>query len=651
MKTGDSVQDGHGRTFQVGQLLGRGLWGKTYTAREEPSGAEWVIKVPLGPDAFSSDGEQHARICREIALEQGRLLVSAACPALVRVEARFTTPTGLPVLVLPRQVTSLQARLVAGCTLEDVLRVVATVVPQLRLFQAEQRVHGMLRPTNILGDGKGAWVLADPSTPTLLRHLPALARARGMELDWLPPECRTRHEQPLADPSADTWALTTAVLRIAGSPPDPSNEAQGPMAVPMPRDGLDKGQLVALKDEVRNRLQAEPSNVRFHTKVADRLATLLNRALSQETSPSPPYRFPRLDEYQARVEEVAALVRPGITHVGRVLLDRPPGGAAFTTEEEIAFSTSVGCSAGVETHDDIGAGMAFFELSDGNRIRDVACSYTVDRHPSGRYRFGFRVAPMRPGHYRVRVAFTIRDSGDEPATAEGEFQVHPAAGYVPPAEPPSPKAIRFTPPEDPDTVTEVGREPTASPVAGIRLAGDVVEPVPSTSGEAVVRPAAAVATPAAVDPAPRVGPRPLAPGDGPSAVARPVASLSAGTPTVASRPVSGRPVSDPGLPSVSLPPPRPAQAPPVDVEPEYRGAGKWTDLPLPGGGLGGPAVPGDDRDLFDEDATEPLDPDRLPGDGLFDRLLAMTEGDAYKLFIGGAGLIILVLVVLLFALR
>jgi HD-like signal output (HDOD) protein len=47
---------------------------------------------------------------------------------------------------------------------------------------------------------------------------------------------------------------------------------------------------------------------------AERFAALLNRALSRETSPSPPYRFRRLDELMGRLDEIVALVRldPGI---------------------------------------------------------------------------------------------------------------------------------------------------------------------------------------------------------------------------------------------------------------------------------------------------------------------------------------------------
>ena len=83
MKTGDHVTNGRGRSFQVGQLIGRGLWGKCYLAREEPSGSEWVLKVPLGADDLPSDPPRLAEACREIAREQARLLEDSGNPALV----------------------------------------------------------------------------------------------------------------------------------------------------------------------------------------------------------------------------------------------------------------------------------------------------------------------------------------------------------------------------------------------------------------------------------------------------------------------------------------------------------------------------------------------------------------------------------------
>ena len=123
---------------------------------------------------------------------------------------------------------------------------------------------------------------------------------------------------------------------------------------------------------------------------------------------------------------------PTIAHVGKLILNRAPGNGAFGTDEEVRFSCTVGATDGVETHEEIAAGIAVFDQERGERLRNVSCAYTVDRHPSGRFRFSFRVADLPPGGYLVRVAYTIRDSGHEPVTAEGGFIVNAAPDYVPP---------------------------------------------------------------------------------------------------------------------------------------------------------------------------------------------------------------------------
>ena len=56
------------------------------------------------------------------------------------------------------------------------------------------------------------------------------------------------------------------------------------------------------------------------------------------------------------MDEVGALVRPGIQSVGKVLLDRPPASDTFETGEPVLFSVAVAASAGVEDHEEISQG-------------------------------------------------------------------------------------------------------------------------------------------------------------------------------------------------------------------------------------------------------------------------------------------------------
>ncbi len=93
MKTGDTVTDRHGRSYQIATLLGRGLWGKSYVARRD-DGLDVVVKAPLGVDdlpAERPDRDRLAQACREILLEQAQFLEREVYPFLPRLEATGST--------------------------------------------------------------------------------------------------------------------------------------------------------------------------------------------------------------------------------------------------------------------------------------------------------------------------------------------------------------------------------------------------------------------------------------------------------------------------------------------------------------------------------------------------------------------------------
>ena len=180
MKTGDTVRDAKGRSFQVGQLLGRGLWGRTYSARDEATGSNWVLKVPHRASDLPDHDAALAEACVEIALEQSNLLERAACPALPRLECRLALPDGTPALVMPRANATLEQRLSGGAHMDEVLGLLVGRPEVLRELTKLQHFHGNLKPTNILVSESGAVLLADPVTPALRRHWPRLlAAARG----------------------------------------------------------------------------------------------------------------------------------------------------------------------------------------------------------------------------------------------------------------------------------------------------------------------------------------------------------------------------------------------------------------------------------------------------------------------------------------
>lgn len=686
MKTGDTVRDGQGHSYQLGQLLGRGLWGKTYVVRREGDDSLHVLKCPLGPGDFRGDvPDAIYAISREAVLETARLYEQGQHLFLPKLEDRIAMPDGAPAIVMPRFAESLERRIVEGMPVGQLLEVLLAVAKHLRQLQATPGswgLHGNLKPTNVLFNERGDVFLTDLATPAVRRALPRLAAVAG-GAPYLPPEVVDAIGEPAWNAGVDTYGLATILWRgIQGG--------EGPMD--WPRGGLDKKAQIALKDHLLERMKLEDSNPRFHGRLAERAAVLLSRALSRETAPSPPFRFPRLDELQTRLEEVAALVRPSVTSVGKVMLDRPASKPWFTTDEDVAYSITVGCSNGVEGHEEIGVGIAVFDLDRDERLKDLDLGYTVDRHPSGRYKFSFRIGGLGPGRFRARVAFAIRDSGNPPATVEAEFNVRAAPGWVPRAshEPvPSPLKMR---PEN-DTVTVKTPAPTSLPPE---------EPVP-THGAAALPAPAHLGPPA--PPSPTYRPASLLPPDpsrppswrddtgfgAPSITAVPIpetpapaiqlpAGQKAVQPPTASPPqrltsaparaaeeAAHAPLPAPIPPSLPPPePPRAAAAPPSPavaappvratpvvpeeeprrVEPAFEPTWKardWAHEPLPSAPL---------RDL-EAEAEEGLpEPEEEPaGPSFLSRVTDQLRNDPYIAVMAGLGLVIVVLFVVFLALR
>lgn len=411
MKTGDAVRDGHGKTWQIGQLLGRGTWGRSYTVRGEHASDEAVIKVPYSAADLGGD-EALATACRDILIEQARWQAEGKLPGTVPVLDRFVLPDGRPALLMPKKGQSFERRTGQSLSTEEILNIGLNVLARLQELSVHTQVHGNLKPGNVLITDSGEVLLADVVTPHFRRYQAELRAVIGGDSTFAAPEVRepTRSPLPLSVP-ADTYSVGMLMVLALGT---------GTERFPdLPVDGIDKQRLVTLRDRLINRLKKEPSNPRFHTRMAERLSAVLSRALSRETSPSPPFRFKGLDDMRKRLEDVHALIRPGIAQVGRFNLDLKPGTEAFTTEDTATFSVSVACTPGVESHDEISCGIALFDADREERLRNADCSYTVDRHPSGRFRFGFRVTALAPGAYRVRVAFRIRDAQEEPQTVDG----------------------------------------------------------------------------------------------------------------------------------------------------------------------------------------------------------------------------------------
>lgn len=554
----EHVTDSLGRVWQLGPLLGRGTWGQSRSIRDA-AGREAVLKVPLG----AGEGGDPA-VCAAIAREQLAFAqdhaFGAAAGARVqspRVEATVALDGGAVGVIHPRYST-LERRLEQGLPLSEALAIAHRIAASLA---DAQRAHGNLKPSNVWFGERGEVLLADPCTATALARAQGLRAAEGFGRAFLPPEAGAGR----MGPTHDTWALCQVLWTAISSQRQPAG------------GGVDKLALTTAKDRAHAAFSTEGSNPRFRGRVADRLGALLSRGLSPDRAPSPPYRFESLRELADRLAEVLALLRPRVVDVGRLLPPASARDAVFTDPKGIVgFSITVGGTPGVSDADDLVCGLLLTDLDkndeDGRPLRVPVDDADVDvqTHPSGRLRFQFSVPGVPPGRYRLRVAFAVKDSGDEPQVATTDFEVRPPPGYVPPAPAPAapqggalpfPRAAKAAPapasdPPTGDPASDPGRvdrrsDPGSDP--GLRPAGSVARstPRPATAGDED--------TASAEEPAAEVVrfPRPIAPPEDDREPARPV---------VRRTPVSfPEPSSDPDS-GGSVPRLEPLSAPPVDDE-------------------------------------------------------------------------------------
>jgi len=651
METGQTVTDVEKRTWTVGQRLGRGLWGSSFVVRG-PDERERVLKIPHTVADFPSDAPVPASLvkaCAEAAREQAALLAEAPHPFLPRLQAHFDLPDGRPVLLLPRYPTSLRRKLDGGLGLGDTLGLALAIAERLATLARAGRAHGDLRPSNVLLNDRGEPVLADLLTPALHSHWRRLAELASERRDYHPPEAD-------AGPPTqgwDTWALCLVVFESAMRLPEGGDPRHAERLAP-PTEGLDKLQLATLRDRALARLQREGANARFVARVADRLATLLNRGITQATEPSPPYRFEAVSDLEPRLAEVAALVHPKVEDVGRLLLAASAPDGVFQGGTPVEFSVTVGTTEGVTDHEHLACGVQILDLDatgDDARVHVPDTRYAVQTHPSGRLRFQFTVPDLPPGRYKARIAFAVRDSGEEPQVAEGEFEVRPPPGYVPPA--PEPETQAPAPLSLDARRREIEDEDAPIPVAGVTTAeGDASE-------------VDAFPTPIAPSSAEVDAPQPTRVA-GAAAVVLEHEPTAADLPSMDAPPAPSSPTGDsagdldddladdldldaPTRPSDATPPPlaRPAPTARVPARPdtptphapprEVTGPGQWEDeLPGPADDLDselwvpGPAE-GEDLPRWEEAPAER--PKGFDASVWAERLVEIARRDAYAVFL------------------
>ncbi len=457
MKAGDTFTDSAGASWVVDGLLGRGLWGRTWALRGD-GGAVAVLKVPLAAADFPSDpspaelAEAAAAASRELARRYRREgedsgpadPATAAWPFLPRLLATHALEDGRLALILPRFGADLDARLRGGMRLSEAIDVVGRVLNALAHGVDGGAVHGNLRPTNIFLDDDGRPVLADPLVKPLRAVRQRLAAAAQGRVDYHPVEAGRPGAPAAPTPGWDTWALCGILHRAAVAPESAETGAAAGArrALAVPHTGLTKAEVAALKDAATARLKGEHANKRFAGRATEELARVLRRGLSLELVPSPPYRFDAADDLLQRLVDIEELIRPEIKALGAVQLGGAARDGVFEGPEEVVLRVSVDATKGIDAAQDLIVGVQLRDIDapgDG-RVRVPGTRFTVDRYPSGRWRFEFLLQGVPPARYEVRLAFAVKGSEEAPKLAEGRFQVRPRTGYVPPPSAPTPGA-------------------------------------------------------------------------------------------------------------------------------------------------------------------------------------------------------------------
>ncbi len=416
MNTGDVVTDSRQRRWTLGATLGRGTWGTSWLVRDD-AGRQAVLKAPFTTEDLKGQAvpEGLPGAIRLIAREHCELLGRRDWPFLPVLEGEIALPDGGTAVVIPRYPDTLARRISTGASLEELVELASRVAHLLKKVGA---VHGNLRPTNVLLDDTGQPFLSDPATPSQAawaRRLESIRQDSGAP--W-PPET----EDQLQSQGTDTWALCR-ILFVATQTPGTSAASEP----------LDRHALADFKNRVVGRLGASGSNPRFRGRVADRLGSLVNRGLSDNVEPSPPYRFHRIDDLAQRIDEVAALLSPRVVDAGKLILGSEAPSGVFPGGRPVSFSVNIAASAGITDHDDLTTGLQLFDLdAPDTRIPLDDVSFDAKTHATGRLRFAFSIPGVRPGRYRIHAAFGIKDSASPLTVVEGTFEVRPPPGWVPP---------------------------------------------------------------------------------------------------------------------------------------------------------------------------------------------------------------------------
>ncbi len=431
----DFIRDANGATYRIGTLLGRGLFANTYTARSE-DGADIVVKRSLGPQDFPEDSSHLVKLSRAVMDEQWQLLSRRPSDYILAPTHHFISEDGRYCLVYPRNDHSIRQHIGQVRSYQELLRTLVRCVQALKRFPSGLLPHGNIHPNNIFWDGKNIQFM-DPLTPLLRLHHAEFLQAKGATV-FTPPEYKSpRHKKGNWDAQIgnDTYALCLLLMGrlVKGS------EAE------VTSTGLSKLLTNNVEQSIQLLMQENPSsNPHFHKRVLRQSLRLIDRGLSVEPSPSPPYRFANLEDFQNRLQDIIDFSNPSVSKVGPILFGGPLGKGTFEIDDSIGFSCSIHTTPTLEDHDDITTGTILVDLDrNGERVDGYELWVDVSRLNGGRLRFQFDIQGVPPGNYGLFIGFRVNGSVATPKDVYAELTVTAPAGYSPDTPVVPPKTLQF----------------------------------------------------------------------------------------------------------------------------------------------------------------------------------------------------------------
>jgi hypothetical protein len=271
-------------------------------------------------------------------------------------------------------------------------------------------------------------------TPLIKEHYEELNAFRRQYDPCFPPEIHKKSAKAPAETIIDTYCVAAILFR---------GLTKG-KRLPL-KEGITKEIRVPLHDSIMSLLKNEPSNKLFHNRLCTQLIQFLNRSLSANTSPSPPYRFASLSTFQTRLVHIYDLIEPSVTYVGQIMLERSPGDNSYLTSDPVRFSCTIECTPKLDNIEEIDCGVRLTDQTRNERIKGYDLGYSIHAHPSGRLRFDFSLGTLDAAQYTVKIAFKIKGSSSEVRTMEKDFEVEPEAGWVPTQKEPRVPPIILTP--------------------------------------------------------------------------------------------------------------------------------------------------------------------------------------------------------------